>query len=99
MTTIAFSANTVKLQLNQDIGSATFTGTTLANGTNHAGVTTPPFAFIVLTDNSGNPVNYLIQDGPTQPTTYKTYTLTGPSGSGVVSVVDPDGKTTATFKQ
>ncbi|KAF3174008.1 hypothetical protein EYR41_004307 [Orbilia oligospora] len=77
MTSIAFSANTVKLQLNQDVGSATFTSTVLANGASHAGITTSPFAFIVLTENSGSPANSLIQPNPTQLTTYKTYTLTG----------------------
>ncbi|EGX44906.1 hypothetical protein AOL_s00173g7 [Orbilia oligospora ATCC 24927] len=99
MTSIAFSANTVKLQLNQDIGSATFTGTVGKNSANHAGITTSPFAFIVLTENSGSPANYLIQPNPTQLTTYKTYTLTGPNGSGVVLFVGPGGKTVATFKQ
>ncbi|KAK6345674.1 hypothetical protein TWF718_007583 [Orbilia javanica] len=99
MSTIAFTQNTIRVQLDQTIGSVNFTGVTLANASNHAGVTSPPFAFVVVTTNAGEPSNYLIQPGATQPKSFKTYTISGPSGSGVISITDPDGNTAATFKQ
>ncbi|KAK6512241.1 hypothetical protein TWF481_001132 [Arthrobotrys musiformis] len=101
--TFSFVDNTVKLQLDQTVGSVQFLlnggATELANDSNTPNVTTPPFSSIAVKKVNGDKDVYRLQSGYQAAVIGRTYTITGLGGSGIVNITGPDGVTVAKFQQ